>query len=68
MKSDIFDIQVKIHHDSPQTKAILVSLDGDEKKAVWLPRSMIEYEYTNNRTGAAEISAPEWFLLDKGLI
>ena len=60
----IFDVSVKLHHRTDGS--ILVSDDGDERKAVWLPLSQIEINSEKN--GVLEITAPTWLLKDKGLI
>jgi len=70
VRSDLQDIEVYVHaesqpHDS-ESGAIRVSLDGDEKKAVWLPKSQIEFEKKTRRTGV--VTAPERILYEKGLI
>ena len=61
-KSGLHDIEVKIHHETDQ--AVLVDHAGG--KPVWLPKSQIEIE--NQRNGLALVTAPEWLLLEKGLI
>ena len=58
------EILVQIHHETD--KAILVSLDGDKKKAVWLPRSQIEIE--DKGKGIHEITIPIWLAEEKGLV
>lgn len=64
LKSDLVDLALFLHHRTD--KAILVSDDGDWKKAVWLPLSQIEIEEgdKNNIT----VTCPEWLAKDKGLI
>lgn len=70
MKSDIIDIDVTIHAESKRGEsnagAILVSLDGEKTKAVWLPKSAIEFEQTS--PGIFRVTLPERLALDKGLI
>lgn len=64
MKSDLIDIEMTIHHQTEQ--AVLASDDGDREKAVWLPMSQIEvYEKTAT---TAEITMPQRFAMEKGLI
>lgn len=60
-KSNIIDLHVHIHHKTE--KAVLVSDDGDEENAVWLPLSQVELE-PRERT----VTLPEWLAQDKGLI
>ena len=67
MKSDLVDIVVHKHAET--AKAILVSDDGDEKKAKWIPKSYCEFVALNGRTGPfCTLTLPEWLALDKGLI
>jgi hypothetical protein len=67
--SDLVDVTVRVHAETKL--AMLVSDDGVEKNAVWLPRSQIEIAPAPG-TGASRnivlITAPEWLLIDKGLI
>jgi hypothetical protein len=42
VRSDLLDLEVVLHHGTE--KAVLVSLDGKESSAKWLPRSLIEIE------------------------
>lgn len=60
----LHDLTLRLHHETPQ--AILVSDDGVEKNAVWLPKSQIEYE--EKRGGIVVVTAPEWLPTDKGLV
>lgn len=43
VRSDLVDLTLVLHHGT--AKAILVSQDGMESKAVWLPRSLVEIEH-----------------------
>jgi hypothetical protein len=47
-------------------KAIFVTDTGDESDGVWLPKSQISYDYVNE--DEVRIDAPEWLLMEKGLI
>lgn len=58
------DLTLRLHHETPQ--AILVSDDGEEKHAVWLPKSQIEWQET--KPGYVEAVVPEWLAADKRLI
>jgi hypothetical protein len=60
----LVDVLVRLHHETD--KAILVSDSGEEKDAVWLPRSQIEIE--PKKPGYIEVTLPEWLAMDKGLI
>lgn len=66
--SDLTDLLV---HQHVETKlAILVSDDGDEKRAVWLPKSQIEIAPapgTGTSKNIVLITAPQWLLEDEGL-
>ncbi len=67
--SDLIDLTLQEH---ARTKlAILVSDDGDQSKAVWLPLSQVEVAPVPGAGGAKGlvlVTAPEWLLLDKGLL
>jgi hypothetical protein len=62
--SDLVDIEVQIHHDTGS--AVRVSLDGNDKKSVWLPLSLIEVEH--GKRGIATVTLPEWLAQREGLI
>lgn len=68
-RSNLIDIEVIIHCEtSPgcaDKGAIFVSDDGDEAKAVWLPKSAIEIEYKQN---TSIVTLPERLAIDKGLV
>lgn len=62
--SDLVDIDVQKHMQT--NRALLVSLDGDREKAVWLPLSEIEVE---RKSGLViKVTLPEWLAVDKGLV
>lgn len=63
MKSDLVNIQVAVHHATE--KAVLVSLDGERSKAVWLPRSQIE---VSEWRGDITVTMPERLAIYKGLV
>jgi hypothetical protein len=63
MKSDLVDVFVAIHHRTE--KAVLVSLDGERSKAVWLPLSQIEIE---ERERDSIVTMPERLAIEKGLV
>ena len=63
MKSKLHDLEFVIH--ARTEKAVLVSDDGDVKRAKWLPLSQIEV--TDEPLGCiVQVTAPEWLLIDKG--
>lgn len=64
MKSDLIDVTVHVHHQTE--RAVLVSDDGEERGAVWLPLSQIEIEMM--KPPIAEVTMPQWLARDKGLI
>lgn len=66
-KSDLVDLTMQLHADSKA--AILVSDDGDKAKAVWLPKSQIEWiRHESYGSNIVIVTLPEWLALDKGLI
>lgn len=62
--TDYIDTTVEIHAETD--RAILVSEDGDEFGAVWLP--LAEIEVSRRRGAKASISVPEWLAEDRGLV
>lgn len=66
MKSDIVDIDVYLHHRT--AKAVLISLDGEKKNAVWVPLSQVELERNPGMPSAYVLTLPEWLALEKGLV
>lgn len=62
-KATLVDITVMRHAET--AKAVLVSNDGDEDGAVWIPKSQISIAEMDGK--AIEISIPEWLAMDKGL-
>lgn len=64
MKSELIDLTMKKH--ALTAKAILVSDDGDEKKAKWLPLSQVEVEEKSQ--GIVVVTLPEWLAIEKGLV
>lgn len=65
MKSDIIDLTLEILRETE--RAVHVH-DGDEKKAVWLPKSQIEVDTTGQKPGVVVVTLPQWLARDKGLI
>jgi hypothetical protein len=59
-------VDLELHRHAATLKAIRVSLDGDDQKAVWLPLSLIEIEKEQGRT--VWLQVPYDLALDKGLI
>lgn len=65
MKSYLVDLTLQRHHETDG--AILVSNDGDRKKAVWLPRSCIEILVKDASKGIVVVTMAERLAIDKGL-
>lgn len=63
MKSDLVDIPVILHHET--ALAILVSDDGDRKRAIWIPKTACEIE-PNGKVWT--LTLPERVALEKGLV
>jgi hypothetical protein len=66
-RNDRIEITVTLHADPPSALAILVSEDGDESTAVWLPRSQIEYS-SGDEGDIITVELPEWLAEAKWLI
>ena len=68
MKSNLETIDVYLH--TITEKAYRVSLDGDTRKSVWVPKSQCELEKRTARALAPTIwlTAPQWLLEEKGLV
>lgn len=64
MTTRLTDITVQLHQTTE--RAILVSDDGDVEKAVWLPKSQIEYETKSG--DIIEVTLPEWLATERGLV
>lgn len=59
------DISVQLHQETQ--RAILVSDDGDLEKAVWLPKSQVEY-VTKPGSDVIEVTLPEWLATERRLV
>ena len=78
VSSNTIDLEMVLHYDTG--KAVQVSDTGEEKRAVWLPKSQIEIDSTGKSIPAVKkdgqhsvlpvvsIRCPEWLAKDKGLI
>lgn len=70
MKVRLHDLELYLHHETHPGErdqgAIRVSDDGDNKKAVWLPKSAIEF--TRRAGGTVIVTATERLLTEKGLV
>jgi len=58
---------LKLFEHARTERALLASLTGDKREAVWLPLSQIEINSTGAE-GIHDVTLPEWLALDKGLI
>lgn len=59
------DITVRLHQETE--RAILVSDDGDNDKAVWLPKSQVEFVQKPG-SDVIEVTLPEWLATERGLV
>jgi len=59
------DITVQLHQETQ--RAILVSDDGDLEKAVWLPKSQVEFAEKPG-SDVIEVTLPEWLATERGLV
>lgn len=73
VKSNLVDLDLILHNDNPNKKAIAVSLAGNTpfERWVWLARSLIEYERIATRNDKAvivRVTLPERVAKEKGLV
>lgn len=68
MRSDLVDLLLFEHHRTDA--AVLVSDDGEEKSAVWIPLSQVEIEAKPAKVGGREVlvTMPQWLCEAKGLV
>lgn len=66
MRSDIVDLELMIHQQTPA--AVLVSDDGDRNRAVWLPKKRVEFDEKRELGKAQIVSMPEDLAIEKGLV
>jgi hypothetical protein len=67
--SDLVDFDVHLH--ARTEKAVLISQDGEEDNAVWIPLSQCQIEKAHPNKPFENLwflTLPEWLALDKGLI
>lgn len=80
-RNDPTEILVAVHLDMPEKNAVLVSINGEGRRAEWVPRSMISsFKLTGESTEGtsdrgdrvkcplANMIVPEWFAKDRGFI
>ncbi len=63
-KSDLIDLTMQLHAETE--RAVRVSDDGDDKKAVWLPLSQVEV--FRKAKGIVVVTMPEWLAIQRGLV
>lgn len=70
MKSDLVEIECQLHHETkpgnPDEGAFLVSLDGDRKRAVWVPKSICQIGAQDR--SSVTLTMSERTAVDKGLV
>lgn len=80
-RNDPTEILVAVHLDAEDRNAILVSINGESRRAVWIPRTLIsDYRLTGKSTSGtdsrgakttlalANMTVPEWLAKDRGFI
>lgn len=59
-------VELNVHCHAETTKAALLSTDGDEGNAVWVPKSQIRGSVDRDKDSAVEIA--EWIAEREGFI
>lgn len=80
-RNDPTEILVAVHRDTANKNAVLVSINGESKRATWVARSQIfSYHLIGTSTGGtddkgnrvrlplANMTVPEWLAKDRGFI
>lgn len=65
-RSDLVDLEVHVH--ARTAKAVLVSTDSVQERAVWVPLSQVEIEPHQNFQRVFVLTMPEWLATEKGLV
>lgn len=65
-KSGLAELEMVVHQDNERHRAILASLTGDIDDACWLPRELIEIEYT--APDRADVTMPQWLAENRKLV
>lgn len=61
------ELELQVHHET--SEAWLVSPDGDEDEAVWLPKSKVRRgERTSRSQEIYAFEVPTWLAQEKGLV
>lgn len=63
-KKELVDLTLIYFGESSSELAIKVGESDDESKAVWLPKSQIEYEVSKNGN-YVEVTLPSWLAAEK---
>lgn len=63
-RSTLTDIIVRLVQETP--RAILVNDSDDPDKAVWLPKSQVEFEPKGG--DLIEVTMPEWLAIERRLV
>ncbi len=80
-RNDSIELMVALHFNKPEKGAVLVSIDGENSKAKWIPKQWIESIHETGKTTRgtdrngqkqilplANLVIPEWLALREGLI
>jgi hypothetical protein len=81
-KTEHCELELVLHYDNEVKGDILVSADGDTNKAVWLPKSQVQFTHAGRNAPATTTAGnpvagglpviianlPEWLAKDRGLI
>jgi hypothetical protein len=80
-KQDPTEVLVAMHYDPPKGRAVLVSIDGDNTRAVWIAKSLIGSKHLTGKTTQgtdrqggrvtlplANLTIPEWLAIDRGFV
>jgi len=57
---------ITVHLVQQTERAILVCDSDDLDKAVWLPKSQVEFQEI--KPGIVEVTLPEWLATERGLV
>lgn len=84
VRSDLVDLTLALHYETPargtNPGAIRVSIDGDDDKAKWIPKSRCQFERRNSTIAGRDsrgnrrsydlalVTLPERYAKDLGLI
>lgn len=67
--NETVELELHLHYETaPDRGALLVSEDGNEKNARWIPKSLIEDREDDEKHKTVTITIPEWLAKREGLI